>query len=153
MRMLLVGSTGGHFNALKQFKSLADKNDSVWVTFKSSTTEEVLNESEVYWAYGPTNRSLINLFKNFILAFQVIWQEKPELVISTGAGVAVPFLIIGKIFGAKTIFLESFTRVEDLSMSAKLAKPFIDVIYVQWQQLQTKYSRKAKLLLNLNNAL
>ena len=148
MKVLLVGSTGGHFNALKQFKSLADRNNSCWVTFKSSTTETVLSDSEVYWAYGPTNRNIGNLIKNFILALKVIMTQKPELVLSTGAGVAVPFLILGKIFGAKTIFLESFTRVEDLSMSAKLAMPFIDVIYVQWQQLQRKYAQKAQLLLN-----
>ena len=146
MKILLVGSTGGHFKALQQFQSLAEKNDSCWVTFNSSTTEKVLSDSKVYWAYGPTNRNIPNLIKNFLLAFQVILTEKPELILSTGAGVAVPFLILGKLFGAKTLFLESFTRIEDLSMSAKLAMPFIDIIYVQWQQLQDKYAKKAQLL-------
>ena len=146
MKILLVGSTGGHFKALQQFKNLADKNDSCWVTFKSGTTQKILADSKVYWANGPTNRNILNLIKNFFLAFQVIKKEKPELILSTGAGVAVPFLILGKLLQAKTIFLESFTRVEDLSMSAKLAMPFIDVIYVQWQKLQDKYAKKAKLL-------
>ena len=145
MKVLLVGSTGGHFKALQEFESFAAKHDSCWVTFPSSTTQKALLNQKNYWAYGPTNRDIPNLVKNFLLAFKVIIQEKPELILSTGAGVAVPFLILGKLLGAKTIFIESFTRVKELSLSARLVMPFLDVVYVQWQQLKDKYY-KAKLL-------
>jgi UDP-N-acetylglucosamine:LPS N-acetylglucosamine transferase len=145
MKILLVASTGGHFQALQRLHLFWKKHDCCWVTFKSPSTELILSGEKIYWAYSPTNRNLPNLIRNFWLAVRVILQEKPALILTTGAGVAVPFLIFGKILGAKTTFIESFTRVQELSLSARLALPFLDVIYVQWQQLQDKYPQ-AKLI-------
>lgn len=147
MKVLLVSSTGGHFQALKQLKSFWGKHSCCWVTFKSTSTELYLNSSSCkpYWAYSPTNRNLINLVRNFFLALYIIFKERPDLILSTGAGVAVPFLFAAKLFGIQTTFIESFTRVQELSLSARLALPFIDVLYVQWKTLQAKYPH-AKLI-------
>jgi UDP-N-acetylglucosamine:LPS N-acetylglucosamine transferase len=100
-----------------------------------------LQDYPVYWAYAPTNRNIPNLWRNFVLAAQVLLKERPQLILSTGAGVAVPFIILGKLLGCKTVFVESFTRVEALSLSARLAQPFLDVIYVQWEQLKQRYAK------------
>ena len=145
MKILLISSTGGHFQALQRLHSFWRKHDYCWVTFKTASTELILDEEKVYWAYSPTNRNLPNLIRNFWLALQVIQQERPQLVLSTGAGVAVPFIILAKLAGIKTAFVESFTRVEELSLSARIILPFLDVIYVQWEQLTAKYP-KAKLI-------
>ena len=145
MKILLISSTGGHFQALQRLHSFWNKHDYCWVTFKTASTELVLDNEKVYWAYGPTNRNLPNLMRNFWLAWRVIQQERPQLVLSTGAGVAVPFTILAKLVGIKTVFIESFTRVEELSLSARMILPFLDIIYVQWEQLITKYPQ-AKLI-------
>jgi len=145
MKILLISSTGGHFQALQRLHSFWGKHDYFWVTFKSSSTELVLDNEQVYWAYSPTNRNIINLLRNFWLAWHVIQKERPQLVLSTGAGVSVPFIILAKLFNIKTVFIESFTRVEELSLSARIILPFLDVIYVQWEQLVAKYPQ-AKLI-------
>jgi UDP-N-acetylglucosamine:LPS N-acetylglucosamine transferase len=145
MKVLLISSTGGHFQALQALHAFWNQHECCWVTFKTVATELVLKQEKVYWAYSPTNRNIPNLIRNFWLAFYVLWREKPELVLSTGAGVAVPFIILAKLAGVKTAFVESFTRVEELSLSARLVLPFLDVLYVRWEQLQAKYP-KAKLI-------
>lgn len=145
MKILLISSSGGHFQALQRLYPFWRKHDCCWVTFKTASTELVLNDEKVYWAYSPTNRNLPNLIRNFWLAGQIILKERPQFVLSTGAGVAVPFIILAKLAGIKTVFIESFTRVEELSLSARLVMPFLDVVYVQWEQLAAKYS-KAKLI-------
>lgn len=145
MKILLISSTGGHFNALQKLYPFWGKHNCCWVTFKTPSTELFLDGENVYWAYSPTNRNLPNLIRNFWLAWRVIQQERPQLVLSTGAGVAVPFIVLAKLARIQTVFIESFTRVEELSLSARLAMPFLDVIYVQWEQLAAKYS-KAKLI-------
>jgi beta-1,4-N-acetylglucosaminyltransferase len=147
MKVLLVSSTGGHFNALQKLNSFWGQHDCCWVTFRTDATEKALKNKNVYWAYSPTNRNLPNLVRNFILAFQVILQERPQLILTTGAGVAVPFIILGKLLGAKTAFVESFTRIKQLSLSARLVMPFLDVVYVHWQQLKQRYS-KAELIIS-----
>lgn len=68
-------------------------------------------------------------------------RPRPDVILSTGAGVAVPFLILGKLLGCRTVFVESITRIETLSLSARLALPFLDVLYVHWPQLQARYPR------------
>lgn len=139
MKVLLVCSSGGHFKGLQQLQPFWENHDRVWVTFRTATTENALTGEKVYWAYSPTNRNLPNLLKNLILAFQVINKTRPQLILSTGAGVAVPFLIMGKLFGCQTAFVESVTRIQTLSLSAKLVLPFLSILYVQWPQLQARY--------------
>lgn len=145
MKILLISSTGGHFNALQKLYSFWGKHECVWVTFKTDSTELLLNGEKVYWAYGPTNRNIPNLLRNVYLAYTVLKTEKPGLVMSTGAGVAVPFIILASLLGIKTAFIESFTRVRELSLSARLVLPFLDKLYVQWEELAAKYS-KAQLI-------
>ncbi len=139
MTVLLVCSSGGHFKALQQLRPFWENQERVWVTFQNKTTEAELTGEKFYWAYSPTNRNLPNLLKNIFLAWQLIRKTRPDVIISTGAGVAVPFLILGKLLGSKTVFIESVTRINTLSLSAKLVLPFISVLYVQWPQLQTRY--------------
>ena len=145
MKILLISSTGGHFQALQRLHNFWHKHDCCWVTFQTNSTELVLRNEKVYWAYCPTNRNLPNLIRNSFLAWRVIKQERPQLILSTGAGIAVPFIILAKLAGTKTVFIESYTRVKELSLSARLVLPFLDVIYVQWEELTTKYN-KAKLI-------
>ncbi|MEA5616604.1 PssD/Cps14F family polysaccharide biosynthesis glycosyltransferase [Cronbergia sp. UHCC 0137] len=139
MTILLVCSSGGHFKALQQLHPFWENQERVWVTFRTKTTEAALIEEKVYWAYSPTNRNLPNLLRNLLLAGKLIIKIKPKVIISTGAGVAVPFLILGKLLGSKTVFIESVTRINTLSLSAKLVLPFLSVLYVQWPQLQVRY--------------
>jgi UDP-N-acetylglucosamine:LPS N-acetylglucosamine transferase len=139
MKVLLVCSSGGHFKALQQLHPFWEKHERVWVTFFTVTTEAALTGETVYWAYSPTNRNLPNLLKNLLLAFKILQQSRPDVIISTGAGIAVPFLMLGKLFGSQTVFIESITRTQTLSLSAKLALPFLSVLYVHWPQLQARY--------------
>lgn len=147
MKLLLVCSTGGHFNAMQQLQSFWQHHDRVWVTFRTEATEAALYDERIYWAFSPTNRNLPNLIRNFGLAWKVLSRERPQIVLSTGAGVAVPFLILGKLMGCQTAFVESITRTRRVSMSARLSLPFLDVVYVYWRQLQVKYP-KAELIVS-----
>lgn len=122
-KVMLICSSGGHFKYAQSLNPFLEKfQDVCWVTFQISTTESVLKtEKSVYWAHSPTNRNLPNLLRNLILAFKVLKHEQPDLVLSTGAGIAVPFLFLAKfIYKKKTIFIESKTRLRELSLSAKI---------------------------------
>jgi UDP-N-acetylglucosamine:LPS N-acetylglucosamine transferase len=145
MKILLVCSSGGHFRSLYELHPFWEQHEHVWVTFRTSVTANALHGQDVHWAWSPTNRNLPNLFRNLYLAWQVIKAEKPDVILTTGAGVAIPFLLIGRLQGSQTVFIESITRVRDLSLSAKVSLPFLDTIYVHWQQLQISYP-KAKLI-------
>jgi anti-anti-sigma factor len=141
--LMLICSSGGHYKFMQELSAFWSSHPhTTWVTFRTPTTMADLQDCKVYWAYSPTNRNLPNLIRNFWLAFQVLRVEKPEVVVSTGAGVAVPFLIAAKyLCHSRTVFIEAKTRVKELSLSARLLALFrgVDRIIVQSEQLALKY--------------
>jgi UDP-N-acetylglucosamine:LPS N-acetylglucosamine transferase len=109
--------------------------DRLWVTFDKADSRALLAGEDVVHAHGPTNRNIPNLLRNVRLAHRVIRRERPAAVLSTGAGVAVPFAWIARLYGAKVLYVESVTRIEGLSLSARLMSPVIHQHYVQWPDL------------------
>lgn len=141
MKLCLVCSSGGHFLQLYSLKELWEQYDHFWVTFPYSDTQSLLENKKKYWAHCPTNRNIKNFIKNLFLASKILREEKPNVIISTGAGVAVPFMYLGRLFGIKTLFIESLTRVESLSLSGKLVYPVTPYFLVQWPELASKYKK------------
>lgn len=141
MRICLVCSAGGHFFELYGLKSLWKPHDCFWVTFKKEDTQSLLHEKKVYWAYAPTNRSLKNFIWNSFLAAKILPREKPKVIISTGAGVAVPFLALGRLLGCQTLYIESMARIKGLSLTGRLVYPIVHRFCVQWPELARRYSR------------
>lgn len=140
MHLLLVASSGGHFKAMLQLEPFWSGHGRTWVTFATPTTRQALEqEPDVVWAHSPTNRNIPNLIRNALLAVQLLRRRRPQVILTTGAGVAVPFLILGRLMGIRTVFIESITRTETLSLSARMCLPFLDVLYVHWPQLQLRY--------------
>lgn len=141
MKVCLICSSGGHFFELYCLRSLWHNSDHFWVTFPGSDTQYLLKGKKVYWAYSPTNRSIKNLIRNLVMALGILLKEKPSVIISTGAGVSVPFFYLARILGMKTIYIESMTRINDLSLTGKLVYPVVENFFVQWSELAAKYSR------------
>lgn len=145
MKILLVGPAEDNLATLQQLRPFWENHEPVWVTFSNALSQEILQGATVYWAWGPTHRNLLNLLRNTWLALRVLWQEHPALVIATGSGAVVPFVILARLGGSQTVFIESLTRVKQLSLSGRLVLPFLSVLYVHWSQLQARYP-KAELI-------
>ncbi len=95
----------------------------------------------MYPCYFPTNRSIKALIKNSKVAWKVLKKEKPDLIISSGAAVAVPFFYLGKLFGAKLIYIEVFDHIDKPTLTGKMVYPITDKFIVQWEE-QKKYILK-----------
>jgi UDP-N-acetylglucosamine:LPS N-acetylglucosamine transferase len=78
-------------------------------------------------------RALICFFE----AFRLVLRVKPHVVLSTGAAPGFFVLLIGKLSGAKTIWIDSAANAERLSMSGRLAGAFADLWLTQWEHLST----------------
>lgn len=134
-RVLLVCSPGGHLQQMLQLAPAWRDLERRWVTLRAPDTEHELANEQVTWAYGPTNRSLGRLARNARLAQTVLRQFDPHAVLSTGAALAVPFLIAARLSGRRAVYCESFTRVHELSLSGRIVAPFVDELFVQWPEL------------------
>ena len=131
----------------KLLEELYQKYNRFFVSFPVESVKTILKGEKIYYAFYPTNRNIINLFRNLGLAVFVLLKERPGVIISTGAGIAVPFFWVGRILGLKCIYIESITRSEELSLTAKLVLPFADYVFVQWPVLKERIgSKKGKIL-------
>ena len=137
----LVCSSGGHLRELYALRSSWEGREHFWVTFPTPDAVGLLSGETSLWAFHPTNRSLFNLVRNTFLALRILRRERPALVVSTGAGVGVPFLLVAKIFGIPTLFIESLTRVKNLSLTGRLVYPWVDRFLVQWEELAALYPK------------
>ena len=133
--LLIVCSSGGHLLQMLELRDAWSGFDRVWVTFDKSDTRSLLREERVVHAYGPTNRNVPNLLRNLRLAARVLRAERPAAILTTGAGVAVPFAWIGRLLGIPTVYVESVTRIEGLSLSARMIAPVARRLYAQWPEL------------------
>ena len=105
----------------------------------------LLEGEKVYPCYYPTNRSLKALVKNTKIAWDVLHKEKPDLIVSCGAAVAVPFFYIGKMMGAKVVYIEVFDRIDKPTMTGKMVYPIADKFVVQWDEQKKVYPKAVNL--------
>lgn len=141
--ILLVSSNGGHLLQLVQLREAWTRQRRVWVTFDKADSRSMLAGERVFYAYHPTNRNLLNLLRNVWLATKVIRQLRPAAIVTTGAGVAVPFCYVGRLFGARIVYIESFSRIDEASLTARLIHPVAHRFFVQWPELLPRF-RKAE---------
>ena len=137
--VVLACSPGGHLQQMLALEPAWRDCDRVWVTLRAPDTEYLLAGERVVWAHGPTNRSLTKLARNLLLSARVLRRANPDAVLSTGAALAVPCLVLGRLTGRRTIYVESFTRTRGLSISGRAVQPFATSFFVQWPTTRRRH--------------
>jgi predicted nucleotidyltransferase len=140
-RAIVVASGGGHLaEALLAIKDVPLR--AIIVTLRLPHTEKTLQD--VGWKrdylinpHGDPLKYLVNIWQSFWL----VVMNRPELVISTGAGMVIPTCLIAKLFGAKLVFIETAARVTTPSRTGKLLYHFADEFYVQWEPMLRVYPK------------
>ncbi len=139
MRVLIVCSSGGHLAQLHCLDAWWRRHERAWVTFDKADARSLLAGERVYWGHHPTNRNVPNLLRNAALALRVLARERPDVIVSNGAGIAVPFLWLGKLGGARTVYVEVYDRVDTPTLTARLVRPVLDRMVVQWEEQRRFY--------------
>jgi beta-1,4-N-acetylglucosaminyltransferase len=135
--LLIVCSSGGHLLQMHALQQAWHEFSRVWVTFNTTDVRSLLADETVVFAHAPTNRHIGNLVRNLLLAIRVVRRVRPKVVLTTGAGVAVPLCWVGRLYGARVVYVESLTRIGTVSLSCRLIRPVASRIYVQWDELRS----------------
>lgn len=141
MKVCFVTSSGGHLTHLIQLKEWWKDKERFWVTFEKEDSKSILKDEKKYWCYFPTNRNIKNLIKNTVLATKVLRKERPDIIISTGAAPAIPFFYLGKLFGAKVVYIEVYDRIDKPTITGKIVYPISDLFILQWQEQKEFYPK------------
>ncbi len=139
-RVLFVSSAGGHLSQLLQLRAWWAMHQRKWVTFDLPDAHSKLKGEDVTYAYHPTTRNVKNLARNTPMAFKVLRKWKPDVIVSDGAGVALPYFVLGKMMRIPTVYLEVYDRIDSKTLTGKLCKPFASKFLVQWPEQQALYT-------------
>ena len=145
LKVCLVGSSGGHLTHLYMLKPFWKNTNRFWATFDKEDARSLLKGEKFYPVYYPSNRSIKALIINTFRAISILRRERPDLIISSGAAPAIPFFWIGKIMGAKTIYIEVFDRIDKSTIAGKLCYPVADKFIVQWEEMKKVYPKAINL--------
>ncbi len=135
----LACSGGGHLTELLLLKDFFSNKKHFFVTFKRQNTLDLKNE-KIYFVSDP-KRNFFLFAVNFFESLKIFLKEKPKIILSTGAGVAIPICFIGKLFGSKIIFVESYCRINEPSFSGKIIYRIADLFVVQWPEMLKHYPK------------
>jgi UDP-N-acetylglucosamine:LPS N-acetylglucosamine transferase len=136
--VLLVCSPGGHLLQLLALRDAWQGRGHAWVTEPTSDTRSLLVDEQVYYTKANSERSVRELVHNLRLAWRLLGELRPAVVLTTGAAVSVPFAWLGRLRGARVVHVESLTRVHRLSLSGRLITPVAHRVYVQWPELRDR---------------
>ena len=148
-KICFTSSSGGHFNQLYDLMSMYKGYDNVTITEKTNFSERALDDEKKYFFNTINRNEKTFLLKFFIYSIKIGWillKERPQIIISTGALITVPVCYIGKLLGAKVIFVESFAKVETPTLSGKLVYKIADRVIVQWKELLDYYKNDGKVI-------
>ena len=138
-RVVLVCSSGGHLAQLHRLRPWWADRERTWVTFDTPHARSLLAGERLVPAHHPTTRNVPNLVRNLWLAVRTLRRERPSLVVSDGAGVAVPFFLVARLLGIPTVYLEVFDRIDSPTLTGRLCRPLARQFLVQSAEQQAVY--------------
>ena len=142
MKICLTASSGGHLNQLLELLSVLKRYKIFFITPATHMKRELSNYP-VYFVKNP-GRNPFKFLIHSIVSLNILIKEKPDVVITTGAGLVVPICFLAKfLFKSKIIFIESFSRISSPSLTGKIVYRISDLFIVQWKQIRKFYGDKA----------
>ena len=133
-RVLAVASHGGHW---QQMMRVRESFEGSHVVYACTTREHAADfDNDSYIVIRDYNQDQpIKLVLGLLEAFSIVRSVRPDVAVSTGAAPGIAILFWAKIFGAKTIWIDSIANSEKLSLSGKIALRFCTTVLTQWEHL------------------
>lgn len=140
MKICLTCSHGGHLTEILQLMDAFKGHDIFFITYEGARSKELYPKYTIKNIGTNPLKFLISL----PIVFMILRKEKPDLIISTGAEIAISVFYVARLLGINTMFIESLCRIKEPSSTGKIVYPVSNVFLVQWKGLLKKYGKKAQ---------
>ena len=144
-RVMFIASTGGHLSELLQLESIFSKYNFTLITEKTKSNlklRDKFKEKVHFMIYGTKDHMLTYPFKllgNCLLSVYYYFKYRPDYIVTTGVHTAGPMCLIGKLFGSKVIYIETFANMKTKTITGRLLYPVSDLFVVQWEEMLKLY--------------
>jgi UDP-N-acetylglucosamine:LPS N-acetylglucosamine transferase len=134
-KVLAIASGGGHWKQLMLLRDAFINCDVLYVTTIEGLPEQSGIKKFTYVKDSNQNDKLAVLYSMLQLFF-IFLKTRPNVVITTGASPGVLAIALGRLFGSKTIWVDSIANSEKLSMGGNISRKISHKIVTQWQHLE-----------------
>ena len=146
-KVLFISSTGGHLSELLQLSPLFEKYEYHIITEKDKASvglKEKYGDKVYYLPYGTRTKLFSYIFKYIYLCLKTVFyyfKLRPKVIVTTGTHTAGPMCYLGKIFGSKIIYIETFANKDKKTATGRLIYPIADLFIVQWEEMLKLYPK------------
>ena len=139
LKICLTCSHGGHLYEMLDLLEAFEGHDLFYFCYDAETTRRLPN------AYLVPNmaKNPMELAKNLVRVARIFRRERPDLIVSTGAEIALPVVAVGKLFRCKALYVECGAQVTEPSFTGRFMVRLADWFYVQWPELREVYGPRA----------
>lgn len=150
-KILVIFGPGGHaVQALRLLDKIGARYtyEYVLTAYDNNSQTHIKHPGKIYRVNEvrtKTDRSLLKIILKFIpstiQALKILLKSKPHAILSSGPAVCLHFMFIARLIGIKTIYLESWVRVRNPSITGRLVYSFTSLFFIQWPELKAKYPK------------
>ena len=140
LRVCLICSVGGHLKQLLKLSDAWKGTEYFYVLFYKPIIDSFRQQERVYLVVSP-ERSLPLFVLNALQSAWVFLRTRPDVVISTGAGVAIATCYIAKLFGKRIVYVEDWCQVDSPGLTGRIIYPIAGLFFIQRESLRRFYPK------------
>lgn len=142
LNLCLIACPAGHMTELLTLMPAFEGHGNFIVTYDSIRTEHFHRITAVH-TIPEIGFSIWRFALTFFIAFRLLWRERPDVIISTGTQLAIPFFVVGRMLGITTVFIESVCKIHSTTRTGRLIYPFANHFFVLWPSMIEVYGPRA----------
>ena len=139
MKVCIVSSCGGHLTEVRCLKPAYDHYQHFYVLNDKASLPTDMQGRTYFIRHSERD---LKFFWNLWEALRILRKERPDVILSTGAGPAVPFALVGRLFfGTRILFVETITRIHEPSLTGRMMYRLAHDFFYQWRSLARFFPR------------
>src|SRR5215203_4599730 len=138
MKIALVSSCGGHLAEIRALKSVYERHEHFYVLNDKALLSKDMEGKTIFIRHSERD---LFFFVNLWEAWRILRKERPDIILSTGAGLAVPFALVGKLLRIPNIYIEISASVIKPSLSGRIMYYLADRFFYQWEGLKSYFPK------------
>jgi UDP-N-acetylglucosamine:LPS N-acetylglucosamine transferase len=141
LEILLVSSSGGVLVDLLALKPWWSRHNARWVAVRATDTESELAGMPVRWAAEHDASRPLAVLPALVRARRHLRETKPDVLVSAGTGVAVPYFLAARQLGIPSLWIETFNMVGSAGYAARICSRLAERVIVQRPELVPRRRR------------
>jgi UDP-N-acetylglucosamine:LPS N-acetylglucosamine transferase len=137
-KVCIVSSCGGHLTEVRALRRAYERHPHFYVLNDRVLLPADMTDKTYFIRHSQRDALVL---VNLVEAWRILRRERPRVILSTGAGPAVPFALVGRLLGIPTVFVETFTRISRPSLTARIMYRLAARFIYQWPDLARYFPR------------